>query len=350
MALNNGLNSHKRYRFRLTWGLLGCFALLLLSIVFGPYSAHIQFLPDESKSWYYWQLPESSTWALVTAWGGYAAHQLFHWWIIFRARQLRDHQGMGYTDGLHPINVLALVGNIFFIGLHIVQSKLFYDGLAQTVPVWSSQFAVIFLLVIVLIMENPRRGLFFGKRVPIKHTVVTCLKRYHGYYFSWAILYTFWYHPIELTLGHLLGFFYLFALLLQGSLMFTRSHRNRYWTFFLESFVLIHGVVVAYLSPSQGWSAVAMFFTGFLGMLVITQIHGLGLSRRVVASIIAGYLLTLLGLIGSGVMSWQLPLRIPLGEYGLVLIVSLLLWCVLALIARWRGAQFDATNTRINRI
>ncbi|WOX06606.1 hypothetical protein [Microbulbifer pacificus] len=336
MALNNWLNSHKSYRFQLRWGLMGCLALVLVAIITGPYSEHIEFLPDETRGWYYWQLPEPSTWAFITAWVGYAAHQLFHWWIIFRARQAHHKEGMGYTSGLHPINVLALVGNAFFIGLHILQTKLFYDGLAQTVSVWSSQFSVIFLLVVVLIMENPRRGLFFGKRVPIKQTVVTCLKRYHGYYFSWAILYTFWYHPIELTPGHLLGFFYLFALLLQGSLMFTRSHRNRYWTVFLESFVLIHGVVVAYLSPLQGWSAVAMFFTGFLSMLVVTQIHGLGLSQRVVGSIIIGYVLVLLGLIGSGVMSWQQPLRIPFGEYGLVLIVSLLLWGALALIARGR--------------
>ncbi|HEY8569304.1 hypothetical protein [Microbulbifer sp.] len=336
MALNRWLTSHKNYRFQLRWGLMGCLALVLVAIISGPYSEQIDFLPDETRGWYYWQLPEPSTWAFITAWAGYAAHQLFHWWIIFRARQLHHKENMGYTGGLHPINLLALVGNAFFIGLHILQTKLFYDGLAQTVSVWSSQFSVIFLLVVVLIMENPRRGLFFGKRVPIKQTVVTCLKRYHGYYFSWAILYTFWYHPLEMTLGHLLGFFYLFALLLQGSLMFTRSHRNRYWTFFLESFVLIHGVVVAYLSPAQGWSTVAMFFTGFLSMLVVTQIHGLGLSQRVVGSIITGYALVLLGLIGSGVVSWQQPLRIPFGEYGLVLIVSLLIWGVLALIARGR--------------
>lgn len=84
--------------------------------------------------------------------------------------------------------------------------------------------------------------------------MVTFLKRYHGYYFSWAILYTFWYYPLELTMGHLLGVFYLFALLM----------------------------------------------------------------------------------IGSGVMSWQLSLRIPVGEYALVLIVSLLLWVALALVARGR--------------
>ena len=39
-------------------------------------------------------------------------------------------------------------------------------------------------------------------------------RKYHGYYFAWAIIYTFWYHPMEITGGHLLGFFYMFLLLL----------------------------------------------------------------------------------------------------------------------------------------
>ncbi len=343
MKLNAWLAENKQYPFRLAWGVVACFVLLGVSIALGPYSDHIVFLQDQGKSWYYWQLPESTPWGFITAWGGYAAHQLFHWWIIYRARQLRDQGTITYVSGLNRINVLALGGNAAFIGLHIVQTKLFYDGLAQTVSVWSSQFAVIFMLVIIMIMENPRRGLLFGKRVPIKQAVVTCFRRYHGYYFSWAILYTFWYHPIELTEGHLLGFFYLFALLLQGSLMFTRSHRNRYWTFFLEVYVLVHGTVVAFQSPSQGLTAVAMFFTGFFTLLVVTQIHGLGLSRRAITMIITLYLSVVTALILNGTINWMIPLRIPFGEYSLVLIVALLAWGILALYSRWRGGSNSHT-------
>lgn len=345
MKLNASLAHNKHYPFQLRWGVLGCLALLGLAIGFGPYSDHIEFLSDQGKSWYYWQLPESTSWGFVTAWGGYIAHQVFHWWVIYRARQLKAQGSIGYTSGLNRINVLALAGNAAFIGLHIVQTKFFYDGLAQTVSVWSSQFAVIFMLVVIMIMENPRRGLLFGKRMPIKQMVVTCFRRYHGYYFSWAILYTFWYHPIELTEGHLLGFFYLFALLLQGSLMFTQSHRNRYWTFFLEVYVLVHGTVVAFQSPAQGMTAVAMFFTGFFTLLVVTQIHGLGLPRRVVTSIIVLYLGVITALILQGTITWAIPLRIPMGEYGLVLLVALLAWGLLSLYARLRSGSDDGTGT-----
>ena len=68
------------------------------------------------------------------------------------------------------------------------------------------------VLVAILIMENQRRGLAFGVKVPWLKDAGRTLRQYHGYYFSWAIIYTFWYHPIELTPGHLLGFFYMFLL------------------------------------------------------------------------------------------------------------------------------------------
>ena len=42
-------------------------------------------------------------------------------------------------------------------------------------------------------------------------------RRYHGYYFAWATIYTFWYHPMVFTSGHALGFLYMFLLLTQGA-------------------------------------------------------------------------------------------------------------------------------------
>jgi len=53
--------------------------------------------------------------------------------------------------------------------------------------------------------------------------------QYHGYFFAWATIYTFWYHPMVSTSGHLIGFLYMFMLLLQGSLFFTRIHINKWW-------------------------------------------------------------------------------------------------------------------------
>ena len=46
---------------------------------------------------------------------------------------------------------------------------------------------------------------------------------------------------MEATSGHLIGFLYMFLLMLQGSLLFTRAHVNRWWTLVLEVAVLAHG-------------------------------------------------------------------------------------------------------------
>ena len=179
-----------------------------------------------------------------------------------------------YTSGLHPVNIWALAANAVFILLHFAQTHLWYDGLAQDVSIWSSQISVIILLVWILLMENSRRGLFLGKTMPISKQIISFARKYHGYYFAWATIYTFWYHPMESTPAHLVGFLYMFLLLLQGSLFLTRIHINRYWMLALEFSVLIHGTLVAVYQGNGIWP---MFFFGFAGMFLITQMHGLGL-------------------------------------------------------------------------
>jgi len=44
-----------------------------------------------------------------------------------------------------------------------------------------SQGSVIVLLVWVLLMENSRRGLFFGKKAPIGQEINRAARKYHGY-------------------------------------------------------------------------------------------------------------------------------------------------------------------------
>ncbi|WP_262379629.1 hypothetical protein [Nonomuraea sp. PA05] len=284
----------------------------------------IELLPDQGPSWYYWKLPHPTLWTRLSAWLGYAAHQIAFWGLIYYA-QTRVRR---YTAGLHPVNVVALAVNTGFIALHTLQTHLFYDGLAQDVSIFSSQGSVVLLLVVVLLMENRRRGLFAGKPVPLGRAVVDFARRYHGYLFSWAAVYTFWYHPAEATSGHLIGFFYMFLLLLQGSLFLTRAHTNRWWTFTLEAMVAVHGTLVAVMTsgPDGAWP---MFLFGFLGVFVITQMHGLGLSaavRWLLAACYAGAALLVYGLRGNLVGAVTESVRIPVIEYLLVGVLALLLW------------------------
>ncbi|MCF6471403.1 hypothetical protein FAF44_23855 [Nonomuraea sp. MG754425] len=295
----------------------------------------IELLPDQGASWYYWKLPEPTFWTRLTAWGGYAAHQIAFWWLIYHA-QTRVRR---YTSGLHPVNVAALAVNTAFIALHVLQTHLFYDGLAQDVSIFSSQGSVVLLLVLVLLMENRRRGLFLGKPVPLGRAVVDFARRYHGYLFAWAAVYTFWYHPAEATSGHLIGFFYMFLLLLQGSLFLTRAHTNRWWTFTLEATVAVHGTLVAVMTsgPDGAWP---MFLFGFLGVFVITQMHGLGLPAAVRWGLAACYVaaaMIVYGLRGDLVGAASESVRIPAIEYLLVGVLALLIWLGLRIAALVRG-------------
>jgi hypothetical protein len=279
----------------------------------------IELLPDTGPSWYYWKLPDPTFWTRFTAWGFYLAHQVVIWGLIYMAQKRKTK----YTTGLHKLNWWALGANGFFIVLHLLQTHLWYDGLAQDVSIWSSQVSVIILLVWVLLMENKRRGLFFGKKVPISNEINRFARQYHGYFFAWATIYTFWYHPMVATPGHLFGFAYMFLLLLQGSLFFTRIHLNKWWMFVQEFTVLAHGTMVAVLQGNNLWP---MFAFGFGGVFIITQMHGLGLSRRVRWLLVGVYVGLVLWVYNGRWAALNEIIRIPLIEYLSVLVLAGLFW------------------------
>lgn len=289
-------------------------------------------LPDQGAAWYYWKLAEPTPLSRLTAWGFYALHQISLWALIYYA-QTRVKK---YTGGLHRVNLIALGVNAFFIVVHFIQTQLWYDGLAQDVSIFSSQGSVILMLVAILLMENQRRGLFFGRKVPISKEITGFVRRYHGYLFAWAAVYTFWYHPMENTIGHLIGFLYMFFLLLQGSLFLTRIHVNRWWMVVQEVIVLFHGTLVAIYQGNGIWP---MFAFGFAGIFVITQMHGLGLKlwqKGVILALYSGAVLFTYSQLGWGRLNEIV--RIPVIEYlGVFVMAGLVgagLWVAKRLKAR----------------
>lgn len=269
----------------------------------------IPLLPDQGALWYYWKLPEPTFITRFSAWGLYALHQVCLWSLIYYA-QTRVRK---YATGLHPVNIWALALNVLFILLHFIQSQVWYDGLAQDTPVWSSQGSVILMLCAILIMENRRRGMFFGKKAPLSERVISFARKYHGYLFAWATVYTFWFHPMVNSMGHLIGFFYMFLLLLQGSLFLTRIHVNKWWTLTQEVAVLFHGTLVALTQGNGIW---AMFAFGFGGMFVISQMHGLNWSRLTRWLVGIGYMAAALIVYSDrGWAKLNEIIRIPFIEY-----------------------------------
>ena len=299
----------------------------------GPRLDAIRLLPDQGAAWYYWKLPEPTVWTRISVWSLYLLHQVALWALIAYAQKNRP----SYTTGLHRFNVLALGVNAVFILLHFVQTHVFYDGLAQDVSVFSSQGSVIVLLVWVLLMENPRRGLFFGRKAPIGKEIIAFARKYHGYFFAWATVYTFWFHPMVSTPGHLIGFVYMFLLLLQGSLFFTRVHVNKYWTFVQEGLVAVHGTLVA---VAQGAGLWPMFLFGFTGIFVITQMYGLGLGRWARLAIFAGYAAAVLWVYSErGWSQLNEIVRIPLIDYLAVVVLAGLFGAGLWVARRVRGRR-----------
>jgi len=310
-------------------GIAFCAAVIVLIWATAPLLPHIDFRPDAGAGWYYWQLPEPTTWTRMTAWGGYLLHQATIWGLIAYAQ----HRRPPTTAGLHPVNVVALAANAAFVLLHWGQTHVTYDGLAQDVSIWTSFGSVALLLVVVLVMENRRRGLFFGRPIGWLEEPGHALRKYHGYYFAWAVIYTFWYHPMEGTVGHLAGTFYTALLMLQGSLFFTRVHTNRWWTVSLEVLVVVHGTLVALMQANGMWP---MFLFGFLGVFVITQMHGLGLSRGVRWALGLAYLVAVAGVYATVRASASATevLRIPVTDYALVFVLAGLVLGV-ARLGRW---------------
>ncbi len=321
----SGVRRLRQAGLALLLGVLFCLLYVLLVAVLGPYLPQA-FLPDAGASWYYWKLPEPSALTRATAWGGYLAHQVLIWLLIYRAQ----HSGLKYSTTLHPINLLALSVNALFVMLHLLQTQVWYDGLAQDVSIWSSQGSVVLLLVMVLLMENSRRGLFFGYKIRALVAPGQVVRKYHGYVFSWAVIYTFWYHPMEDTLPHLLGTFYTLLLMLQGSLFFTTRHTNRNWTVVLEALVVVHGTIVAYLLAGGPWP---MFLFGFAGIFIVTQMHGLGWSKQLRWGFVLAYALAAVAVYGGREWTaFEELLRIPLIEYALVFILALLITGALKLL------------------
>ena len=291
------------------------------------------FAPDTGALHYFWKLPEPNWITRASAWGLYLAHQFAIWGLIYYAQTNK----LKYTSGLHPVNIWALGANALFIVLHLIQTHVFYDGLAQDVSILSSQGSVIVLLVFVLVMENKRRGMFFGKPATLWQPAVDFIRKYHGYLFSWAIVYTFWYHPMENTTGHLIGFLYMFLLMLQGSLFFTRMHVNRYWTFTQEFAVLVHGTLVAVQQGNGIWP---MFAFGFGGIFVITQMYGLGLSKMARWAILAVYCALVVWIYsGRGFDKVNEVIRIPVIDYVLVFVLTGLVAGPMWLVRRLRSSR-----------
>ena len=237
---------------------------------------------DQGASWYFWKLPETQSLIRFSYWSGYLVHQLCIFALFFAGRKDKPEKGK-----VSRFNLIVLALNVLFVILHQVQTVIWYDGLAQDVPVFSSQGSVIVMLVLVLYIMIPRRGLFFGKKFTPPQNMYKFIQKWHGLFISWAIVYTFWFHPMEGNWGMVSGFVYMFLLFIQLSLFNTKQHFNVKWIVLLEVFVALHGALITVykenlnMMESSSDHVWAMFLFGFLVMFVLTQMYTFKWSKAI---------------------------------------------------------------------
>jgi uncharacterized membrane protein YhdT len=300
--------------------LAGLFVAAALTAVIGFTAANLsgfQIIGNSEIAFAYpWRLAEPNAAARLTAWGGYLLHNLIAWVVIYLAQREKPK----FSNDLRWFNWALIATNLIFIALHILQTQFYYDGLAQDVPEITALGSVAVMLMIIILFETPRRGLIFGKKFKFKDGFLHIARKYHGYFFAWATIYTFWYHPTEGTWGHLMGFLYMFMLFVQSTLIFNRSHINRWWMFFLEIFVIIHGVTVAVLQGTGLWP---MFAFGFGAMIVLTQMYGLGLDTWAKRGIGIGFIVIVVAYyaLSGNIGGLNEVIRIPIIDFAVIFLL-----------------------------
>jgi hypothetical protein len=249
--------------------------------------------PDTGPDDYYWKLNIRDALTMIITWTFYGAHQISVWLVIYWAHKNYREKKLDKKKTLKYIFLMSAI-LIGFTLLHLLQTQVWYDGLAQDVPIMTSQGSVIVMLSILLVMQNPKRGLLFGRKEKrlMRPEVAKTFMTSHQIIFSWALVYTFWFHPMDSSPALLSGFFFMGLLFIQMTLAYTYIHFNKWWVLVVESYVVIHATIVAIaqfvdfnISPPI-WP---MFLLGFLAMLVFTYIHGLGLPNWIRWSIVAAY-------------------------------------------------------------
>ena len=309
-----GIDSPKSSSVLYLWvfGVIFAFGFTFLIWLLGPDLKHFveTFLPRQGAWWYYWKLPVRDFVGMFVVWGLYLGHQFSIWAVIYCAQKdLYEFRAVS-NWGLPKYSVFALIINVVFVFLHLLQTHIWFDGLAQDTPILTSQGSVIVMLATVLILENPRRGLFIGHIAgkPFTAQVTGFFRRAHMYIFAWALVYTFWFHPMAADPQLLSGFFYMLLLFTQVTLAWTRVHLDKKWIILLESYVTIHAVVVAFYNASyfDGPEMWPMFFSGFAFMFVFTYMYAFKVDRRIY------WLVTVLYV---GFLAWlYLPTPVGLGR------------------------------------
>ena len=163
-----------------------CIRLCGANLVFGPNLAHFtQTLIDRNRlvMVFLRNSPCGTSRAMNIVWVMYLAHQISIWAIIYFAQKNKYRFLRKNKHGPLKYTLYALAITLTFVSLHLIQTQLSFDGLAQDVPILTSQGSVIVMLAIVLVIETQRRRLFLGRKAgkPFTASVISFFRSPHKY-------------------------------------------------------------------------------------------------------------------------------------------------------------------------
>lgn len=254
----------------------------------------------------------------VIVWLLYLLHQTGVWFLIRLAKRAKRNGEIAWSPGLpNKYAKMMMVLNLSMVSIKFIHSFILYDGLASMVPEMSALYSVALWIAVYIPLEMPRRGLAFGYLrsfsckgygKELSSNFFAMVREGHGYVFGFGLVYNFWYHPIEGAPSFLLGYYYQLMMISQSNLLYNAKHRNKYWTFALEAAVVPHSVITSLLSNHNNH---LMFGFGFTCMLMITQLHGLGIRKMWRAAILIVFL-------ASAVWAKALVVMLRIGSSGLL--------------------------------
>ncbi|KAI3631178.1 hypothetical protein MIR68_010668 [Amoeboaphelidium protococcarum] len=224
--------------------------------------------------------------SIMIPWACFITHLSGQWYLIYQARAAKLRGEIDWSDGpeWNPYAREMLRWNVFFTIVHFFQTHMYYDGLSAVFPSISALFSGVTSLAVVYIFRCRTRG-FILNWTPqsFKQEIDEFglfLKEYHGYISIFGITVNFWHHPMEVTLSHATGFFHTFLLYYQSSLLYQRGHSQKYWTFFLEIMIWVHGATVAYCQNLFDGILFKMFFSSFLLLVCLGPMWSLPVVQK----------------------------------------------------------------------
>ena len=274
-----------------------------------------------------------------SAWIGFFLHLTFVFsmivWAEIRYSNNRAHNcpnpappdWCSWTTVLELPHYIFLAGTGLFMLLHLLQTHLKYDGIAQDTAELCPIIGTVLTLVVLALMQQTERGLVFGYGLEGETFIAltNIARRFHPFVVAWNIMFTFWYHPMEGGWHHLPGFLPLFCILIQGCLLFTTAHLNPIWRVGLELMGFPHAIYVEYTHPDRcRWK---MLLTGVLLTPLVVHFHQFNISVAVMATLFIGYISLVILLYRNMPMSqWTEPLHFPILIFSLIFVVYGLLY------------------------